>query len=270
VIRPTSFTSATFLLLILWLVTALPATQLARASISSGQADVVWGQPSFKAGASCGDKPRTASSLCGPNQAATDSQGNLWVADRNRVLMFPFDPALGHASSTATKVFGQYGSFATYGCDQSPPSGSPDPPAPSQYSLCMPTGMGGLAVDSQGTLYVADGGNNRVLVFFQAASKPSDPPADLVLGQPNFTSTPPNHTPASGAAPYTCGTPNPASNCTLNQPAGVSVDASGNVLVADTQNNRVLLWSAATLAHFGPGSCATGCFIPASQSWGQG
>ena len=55
--------------------------------------------------------------------------------------------------------------------------------------------------------------------------------ADLVLGQPNFT-TGTNGTTAT----------------TLYTPYGLAVDSFGNVWVCDANNNRVLKYSAATIA----------------------
>jgi sugar lactone lactonase YvrE len=53
----------------------------------------------------------------------------------------------------------------------------------------------------------------------------SDVAADLVLGQPDFT---------------TSSIVTPPTEASLNQPEGVAVDAAGNVYVADTANYRVL------------------------------
>ena len=232
-----------------------------RAAVSGGDvADAVWGQPNFAANA-CPHhlSPRT---LCAPSQVAVDAQGNLWVADfdNNRVLMYP------PGSETAGKVFGQYGSFRTRGCNQRPPKGSHYPTGPSRYTLCQPFGV---AVDSRGTLYVADSIDNRVLVYFDAAHKRGDAPADLVLGQATFSSTGVNDVPAGGHGQFTCPAPRPASRCTLHGPLELSVDPHDDLVVPDIENNRVLVWSAATLAHFGSSACNTRCFIPASQVWGQ-
>lgn len=226
---------------------------------SRPSATAVWGQPNFVS-RQCG-RP-SARTLCAPAQAVIDSQGNLWVADfdNNRVLMY------APGQSDASKVFGQYGSFASNLCDESPPHGSHYPAAPNRYTLCEPFG---LAVDRNGTLYVADSINNRILVYFQAAHKSASAPADLVLGQSNFHMTASNDVPAGGSATYRCRTPAPASRCTLNSPMELSLDAAGDLLVPDVDNNRVLLWSASTLAHFRAAPCTKRCFIPASRVWGQ-
>lgn len=226
---------------------------------NADRATAVWGQPNFTSG-----KCQHASTitLCGPTQVVPDSQGNLWVADfaNNRVLMYL------PGSAVASKVLGQYGSFRTSGCDQRPPRGSQYPPAPSRYTLCQPVGV---AIDRQGTLYVSDSINNRVLVYFHAARKPADAPADRVLGQPSMSSTASNDVHKGGSGSFACPAPRPASACTLDGPMELSLDAGGNLLVPDFDNHRVLLWSAARLAHLESSACARRCFIPATRVWGQ-
>jgi sugar lactone lactonase YvrE len=218
----------------------------------------VWGQPDFVSDRCLHAGART---LCGPAQVVRDPDGNLWVADlaNNRVVMYP------PSQTTASKVFGQYGSFTTSGCDRRPPSGRRYPTAPSRYTLCQPTGV---AVDPNGTLYVADSINNRVLVYFHASQKPSGAPADRVLGQANFHSTASNDV-RKHADGSTCPSPQPASQCTLNGPMELSLDYRGDLLVPDYDNHRVLLWSATSLARLDSNDCKRPCAIPASGVWGQ-
>jgi sugar lactone lactonase YvrE len=218
----------------------------------------VWGQPNFVSDQCLQAGART---LCGPAQVVRDSQGNLWVADlaHNRVVMYPSSQA------TASKVFGQYGSFITSGCDQRPPRSRRLPPAPSRYTLCQPTGV---AVDQHGTLYVADSINNRVLVYFHASQKPSDAPADRVLGQASFHATGSNDV-GKHADGSTCPAARPASQCTLNGPMELNLDLHGDLLVPDYDNHRVLLWSAESLAVLESRACSRACVVPASHVWGQ-
>jgi hypothetical protein len=84
-----------------------------------------------------------------------------------------------------------------------------------------------LAVDASGNLYVADLYNSRVLRFNHAASDTNGAAADGVLGQPNFTSN-------NGGL----------TQSTMNHPAGVGVDASEKLYVADYGNSRVLQFNA--------------------------
>jgi hypothetical protein len=97
-------------------------------------------------------------------------------------------------------------------------------------SLCDPRGIG---VDGKGNLYVADAGNNRVLVyntpFNPGSGEPGagDASADFVYGQNgSFTSRPCNLN-AVGAT-------------TLCDPSAAALDGAGNIYIADAGNNRVL------------------------------
>ena len=84
-----------------------------------------------------------------------------------------------------------------------------------------------LSVDLSGNVWVSEYSNNRVLEYTAATiaawTSGVASSADLVLGQPDFTTN-------------TSGT----TATTLKQPKGLAVDSSGNVWVGDTSNNRVL------------------------------
>lgn len=225
------------------------------------EASAVWGQVDMMSVNRQCNRPGSMT-LCGPTQVAPDRKGDLWVTDlvHNRVLMFP------PGSAIAAKVLGQYGSMTSRGCDQSPPRGSAYPPAPNRYTLCQPAG---LTVDGAGTLYVADSLNNRILVYFDAAHKPADAPADRVLGQRDFHATASNAVPRWGRGAYTCPAPGPASPCSLNSPMELSFTVHGDLLVPDLDNHRVLLWPAASLARLRSRSCVPSCALPAGRVWGQ-
>src|SRR5208282_3621125 len=75
---------------------------------------------------------------------------------------------------------------------------------------------GAVAVDSNGVVYVADGGNNAIRMIT---------PGGVVETLAGWTN-----------AGYTDGF---GTNALLNGPAGVAVDGMGNVFVADTANNTI-------------------------------
>ena len=107
--------------------------------------------------------------------------------------------------------------------------------APNAGTLCFhyhPTHQGierygsGVAIDAGGNLWVADTGNNRVLRFLL------DPDtgemakiADLVLGQPHFNN-------AELGSEFN----------ELHAPSAVTFDQNGTLYVADTGNDRVLVF----------------------------
>ena len=89
----------------------------------------------------------------------------------------------------------------------------------------------GVALDtsvSPPILYIADTGNNRVLAYQYATQNTAGAPlADLVLGQQNRF----NNIQQGPGTTFSTG---------LRFPTGLAVDASGNLYVADTGNNRVV------------------------------
>ena len=84
--------------------------------------------------------------------------------------------------------------------------------------------LGNPAMADTGVLFVPDSSNNRVLGFNQLPTG-IDAGADFVLGQPDFFTT------AAGT-----------SATTLDLPATVHVDGA-QLVVADTNNHRVLIWN---------------------------
>jgi streptogramin lyase len=93
----------------------------------------------------------------------------------------------------------------------------------------------GVDVDDNGRLWIADGGNHRVLGFDDAAAilLANGAAADAVLGQADFTSGQPNRGGAASAA-------------TLSSPFGVYADPAGNLWVSEVNTRRVLRYNSVT------------------------
>ncbi len=150
----------------------------------------------------------SANSLMVPYDLTLDSSGNLYVADsyNNRVLFYPA------GTTTATRVYGQLGSFTTNTMNKGGISAN---------SLYLPQGV---ILDSNGNLYIGDFGNNRVL-FYPAGSTT----ATRVYGQGgSFTTNTVNKGGISASSLY--------------QPQKFAMDPSGNLYVADYGNSRVLFY----------------------------
>jgi sugar lactone lactonase YvrE len=162
-------------------------------------ASLVLGQSAFS-GTAAGDG---ASNLSDPNGLAFDASGNLWVSDsdNNRVVEFTTPFSTGMAASL---VLGQTG----FGLDASG-SGS----AQLHYPF-------GLAFD-QGSLWVADSQNNRVVEY--PAPFTVGEAATAFLGQ----STP-------------TGDQSGLSATNLSDASYIAFDSRGNVWVSDWFNNRVV------------------------------
>lgn len=97
---------------------------------------------------------------------------------------------------------------------------------PTASSLNEPRG---LAIDRvSGRLFVADSLNHRVLSWPGAAAFTNGQAADVVFGQPDFTSNTANQ---GGLTP---------TERTLNAPKSVATDSAGRLYVADSLNIRLL------------------------------
>ncbi len=166
-------------------------------------ASVVIGQSTFS-GSGTGV---TATNFTTVGACTTDSHGDLWVSDDQNSRVLEFVPPFTNGKA-ASLVLGQAG-FTT---------GSAGTTA---TSLSGPVG---LSFDSQGDLWVADSGNNRVLEFVPPFADGMR--ASLVLGQTSFLSA------SSGTT---------ASNFSF--PLDVAASA-GVVWVADGSNERVLGFTA--------------------------
>jgi sugar lactone lactonase YvrE len=158
---------------------------------------------------------------------AVDSRGNLWMSDpgNHRVLEFerPFE-----SDGVADRVLGQQGSLTSRTCNLG---------GVGQRSLCYP---GALAFDRQDRLYVADVGNNRVLLFERPRTSDT---ASRVFGQPSFARIQCNQgRGVPGAATLCLGVQEGESNPHLVGAAGLAVDPKGNLYVADVFNSRVLIY----------------------------
>jgi sugar lactone lactonase YvrE len=179
---------------------------------NNAAADLVLGQPDFVTG---GGTVTNASSLSTSTSVVVDPMSRkVFVGDEDgdRVLRYSSVSALMNGAS-AEAVFGQ----ARFSGD-----GINDPTA--ELGMSDPDG---LFLDRKGRLWVADTGNNRVLMFEAAVFRNTQPFPDVVLGQNSFTTTLPGTTAT-----------------TMKSPKGVWVDTSDRLWVADSGNNRVLRFDA--------------------------
>ncbi len=105
-----------------------------------------------------------------------------------------------------------------------------------------------LAVDRNGNVFVMDSGNNRVVRYPKPGTRVDETEpqlADLVIGQPNLTSSAANRG-AAGAAEWSVHT-NSASTGGP-QMAGITFDGAGNLWLADAGNHRVMRYPAAAVS----------------------
>lgn len=179
--------------------------------------------------ADVGEPPRLDTRAANRKLVVTDSFNN-------RVLIWNSIPT---ANGTAPDlVLGQTG-FTS--CDSNQGGSA------SSTTLHLPAG-----VWTDGTrLVVEDDGNNRVLIWDNFPTI-NDQPADLVLGQGDFTHTTPNDDNQDGIWD------SQASARTLHDPFD-GVDSDGTRLaVTDSSNHRVLVWESFPTRSFQPADLVLG------------
>jgi uncharacterized protein (TIGR03437 family) len=189
------------------------STQLTAGSF----ADLVLGQPNRFSNITEGPGTNLTTGLSLPTGLAVDGAGNLYVADtgNNRVVRYPkpFSQPAGYQFPNL--IIGQK-SFSTG-------TANPGGIGPTTLDLNNGSYIGrtGITIDAAGNLWVADIGNNRVLRFPAAALSAglNGPTADLVVGQPNMTSSAPAASQVSTTG--------------LTRPLSVAFDPAGNMFVAD-------------------------------------
>jgi hypothetical protein len=178
---------------------------------------------------SVGDgQPATQAELYIPSSIAVDGAGNLYIADtlHNRIRMVCASSASATVQGTNCAGAGIISTIAGNGNPAYTGDGGPA----ANSTLNNP---GGVALDGAGNLYIADSGNNVIRMIVAATG---------VIG-----------TVAGNIAGTVCGTSNnavgdgcTATQATLNQPQGVTLDGAANLYIADTSNHRIRKVTAAT------------------------
>jgi sugar lactone lactonase YvrE len=196
----------------------------------------------------------TPATLSGPMGVALDSAANIYVSDTGNNRILEINPLTNVATT-----LGNYSWISG--------SGSAAPP---QYTFNAPQG---LAVDKWNNVYVADTGNKAVVEITSNIALGGAVPLLNYPGAPQFVN-PVGVAVDSLGNIYVADTKNPSSQIVklapgggdlitltgsqfptllgsgLRSPAGVAVDAAGNLYVSDVGNNNVVEVPAAS----GPGS----------------
>jgi Bacterial Ig-like domain (group 3)/NHL repeat len=149
----------------------------------------------------------TSAALANPFSMAADAAGNIYIADRDNHVVRRID-LTGNITTVAGN--GEQGFFGDGG-------------AATSASLNTPTAV---AVDLNGSIYIADSNNNRIRVVTNGTIS-------------TFA--------GNGNASYS-GDGGAATSASLYTPRGVAVDANGVVYIADTDNHAVRKVSGGTIS----------------------
>ena len=168
----------------------------------------------------------TAAKLDAPYGVAVDSDNNIYIAgiDNHRIRKVDTSATpwtISRVAGTEAKISGYYGDGGA-------------------ATAAWLNGPVGVAVDASGNIYIADTGNNRI-----------------------------RKVDASGEISTVAGTGTPgyngdgcrATTAQLSSPYGVAVDGSGNVYIADGDNNRIRKIGPAP-AGSAPGPCGVAHSVP--------
>lgn len=197
-------------------------------------ANVVIGQRDYESSLEdCGP-----AALDRPTAVAITPDGKLIVSDseNNRVLIWDAIPEQNESVPAPSVVLGQSDADHCAANDDDQRDG-PDmvPGAGRQLATARTLSQAGDVWSDGRRLAVADTFNHRVLIW-ETFPTHSFQPADIVLGHESFTNTEPNSE-RDGQAQLDQPTAR-----TLFFPSGVHSDGS-NLAIADTVNNRVLIWN---------------------------
>jgi sugar lactone lactonase YvrE len=152
--------------------------------------------------------PATLSSLDHPQDVAVNAQGDVFIADtyNNRVVEVTPQGQIFSVAGDGVAGYSGDGGLAAFA------------------ELNQPTG---LAVDSQGNLYIADSANNVIRRVDAKTGIITTVAGDYAADQAN-----------DGLGGFS-GDGGPATSAQLNDPQGIAIDGAGDLFIADTFNNCI-------------------------------
>ena len=158
------------------------------------------------AGSSGDGGPAMSATFQGPMGVTVDDAGNIYIADMsaNRIRKVDTNGMISTVAGNGVRGFSGDGGPATSASLQSPTD---------------------VAVDDAGNLYIVDASNHRIRMV------DTNGMISTVVGS--------NQVLNNGALIAFSGDGGPATEAILNGPTGMAIDASGNLYIADSSNNRI-------------------------------
>ncbi len=175
----------------------------------------------------CGDGGLApAAQLNFPQGVFVDANGNVFIADTENSVIREVVASTGVIQTVA----GTPGSAGYSG----------DAGAPTSAQLSSPTT---ILLDVAGNIYIADTGNSAIRVVNPGAASVTI--AGVTI-QPGTIATIAGNGTACSDTSSGCGDTGPATSAQLNFPSGISLDASGDIFIADTFSNAIREVTAST------------------------
>ncbi len=191
--------------------------------------------------------PATDASCDGPDGLVVDGAGNLFMADDQNNRIRVVAAQTGTQFGTAVTA-GDITTIAGTGAFDDSGDGGPATSA----ALAYPAG---LALDASGNLLVCDSGNNVVRVVAAASG--------TFYGQAMTAGD--IYTVAGDGSAGFGGDGGPATSGQLDEPADVTADAAGNLVIADLGNNRVRVVAVSNGTFYGQAMTAGGIYTVAGD-----
>jgi len=182
-------------------------------SMTAGDVYTVAGNAQGSNGTSGDGSLATSGYLYLPQSIATDSAGDLYIADSDNCRIQKIAAATGDMSTVAGSSAGKCGTYAGNGG------------AATSATLSQ---MQGIALDSGGDIFIADTFNNRVEEVYEGGES---------FGQ-TMTKGDIYTVAGTGTEGYT-GNAGAATSAEVNEPDALGVDGTGNLYIADWGNNRI-------------------------------
>ena len=177
--------------------------------------------------------PATIAELDGPSGVAADGSGNLVIADgsNHRVRVVAASSGMFYGvTMTAGDIYTVAGDgVAGYSGDGG------------QATIAELGSISGVAVDGSGNLVIADTANSVIRVVAAQTG--------TFYGQPMTAGN--IYTVAGDGTAGFSGNGGPATKAMLSHPRGVAMDSTGNLVIADTLNNRVRIVAVSTGTFYG-------------------